>query len=266
MGASGTSIEPSTDSQRRGSGESPAAVENVRDAHMSTGTASEAGSVNLERGSAAFHEPPRRTASENNGGKPAFHHTDSNTQRAPMPYAPRPAPPLQHFSPARAGLQWSGEQSARFGADITYTYYPFIEVNNLSAIPPQDVNYLDLQGCLRVPIKTILDEFVKQFFLHVHPIMPLLNEGDFWEKYASQSQGTHTSARISLLMLQAMMFSVCGVSMLPWSALRLLLKSFTQYVPRSSIKALGFPDVKIARSTFYRRAKVSEARGSPPQI
>lgn len=129
-----------------------------------------------------------------------------------MQYAPMPAPPLHRYPPARVGLQWNGEQSTRFGADVTYTYYPFIEVNNLSAIPPQDVNYLDLQGCLRVPTKTVLDEFVKQFFLHVHPIMPLLNEGEFWEMYASQSQGTHVSTRISLLMLHAMLFSVCGVS------------------------------------------------------
>lgn len=215
MGASGTSIEPPNDSQRRGSAESTTVVENVRYANMSAGTVSDAASVNLET---VFHEPPRRTASESNGGKPAFYNPDTNSQRAaPMQYASMPLPPLKHYSPARTGLQWSGEQSTRFGADITYTYYPFIEANNLSAIPPQDVNYLELQGCLRVPIKTIMDEFVKQFFTHVHPIMPLLNEGDFWEMYASQSQGTHVSTRLSLLMMQAMMFSVCGVSLKPWS-------------------------------------------------
>lgn len=235
VGASGTSIEPLNDSQRRGSAESTAVVENVRDANMSAGTVSDAANVNPE---AVFHEPLRKTASESNGGKPAFHSTDANAQPAPMQYASMPLPPLQHYPPARAGLHWSGEQSTRFGADITYTYYPFIEVNNLSAIPPQDVNYLELQGCLRVPIKTILDEFVKQFFLHVHPIMPLLNEGDFWEMFASQSQGTHVSTRLSLLMLQAMLFSVCG------------------YVSQNSIKALGFRDVKVARSSFYRRAKL----------
>lgn len=241
VGASGTSIEPSNDSQRRGSGESMAAVEQVRDANMSPGTASDAGSENLHGGSSAFHEPSalKGTMTGGNGGRPAAHYADTTAQRMiPMQYAPMPAPPLQHYPPARAGLQWSGEQSTRFGADITYTYYPFIEVNNLSAIPPQDVNYLDLQGCLRVPTKTILDEFVKQFFLHVHPIMPLLNEGDFWEMYASQSQGTHVSTRISLLKIHAMLFSVCG------------------YVSRNSIQALGFPDVKVARTAFYRRAKL----------
>lgn len=231
MGASsGTAVEPPNDSQRRASAESTTVVENVRDANMSAGAAADAASAHVET---VFHEPPRRTASESNGAKPAFHATEPNVQRPSMPL-----PPLQHYPPARAGLQWSGEQSTRFGADITYTYYPFIELNNLAAIPPQDVNYLELQGCLRVPIRTILDEFVKQFFLHVHPIMPLLNEGDFWEMYASQSQGTHVSTRLSLLMMQAMLFSVCG------------------YVSRNSVKALGFPDVKVARSSFYRRAKL----------
>lgn len=214
VGASGTSIEPSNDSQRRGSGESTAAaVEQVQDANMSPGATSDVGSQNLDGGPPAFHEPPRAPVTGSNGGRPAYHNADVNTQRLPMQYASTPLPPLQHYAPARTVLQWSGEQSTRFGAEITYTYYPFIEVNNLSAIPPQDVNYLDLQGCLRVPTKTILDEFVKQFFLHVHPIMPLLNEGDFWEMYASPSQGTHVSTRISLLMLHAMLFSVCGVSL-----------------------------------------------------
>lgn len=196
---------------------------------MSPGTASDAGSENPHSVPTAFHEPPKGTLTGSNGGRPAaVHYADTtSTQRMiPMQYAPMPAPPVQqHYPPARAGLQWGGEQSTRFGADITYTYYPFIEVNNLSAIPPQDVNYLDLQGCLRVPTKTVLDEFVKQFFLHVHPIMPLLNEGDFWEMYASHTQGTHVSTRISLLMIHAMLFSVCGVSDRLWSAPRLLLTS-----------------------------------------
>ncbi|KAJ0122430.1 cutinase transcription factor 1 beta [Diaporthe amygdali] len=238
VGNSGTSIEPPNDSQRRGSGESSAAIEQVGDANMSPATPSDAGSENIDGGSRALNELSKVTIGGSNDGRSAVRNADANTQRIPLKYAPMPAPPLQPYSPAPASLHWSGEQSTRFGADITYTYYPFIEVNNLSSIPPQDVNYLDLQGCLRVPTKTILDEFVKQFFLHVHPIMPLLNEGDFWEMYASQSQGTHVSKRISLLMLQAMMFSVCG------------------YVARSNIKALGFPDVKFARSAFYRRAKL----------
>lgn len=262
MGTSGTTVEPPNDWQRHGSGESSAAVEQVGDPNMSAGTPSDAGSENINGGSNTFYEPRKGVIGGGNGGRPTVQTTvqsaDANTQRISIQYAPMPAPHLQPCSPAQARLQWSGEQSTRFGADITYTYYPFIELNNLSNLPPQDVNYLDFQGCLRVPTKTILDEFVRQFFLHVHPIMPLLNEGDFWEMYGSQSQGTHVSKRISLLMMQAMMFSVCGVSLRGWIALR-PVADFDQYISRNSIKALGFPDVKVARSAFYRRAKVSDA-------
>lgn len=109
-------------------------------------------------------------------------------------------------------LQWVGERNMKFGSDIIYTFYPFLSVNNLSNIMPQDVSYLEMQGCFRVPTKPILDEFVKQFFLHVHPIIPLLNEGDFWEFYNSPSTVGPGSETVSLLVLQAMMFSACRVS------------------------------------------------------
>lgn len=109
-------------------------------------------------------------------------------------------------------LQWIGERSMKFGSDITYTFYPFLEINNLSNILPQDVSYLEMQGCFRVPTKPVLDELVKQYFLHVHPIMPLYNEGEFWETYGAPSGAAPTHKRVSLLVFQAMLFSSCRVS------------------------------------------------------
>lgn len=109
-------------------------------------------------------------------------------------------------------LQWVGERSMKFGSDITYTFYPFLETNNLSNILPQDVSYLEMQGCFRVPTKPVLDELVKQYFLHVHPIMPLFNEGEFWEIYGALSGSAPGHERVSLLVFQAMLFSACRVS------------------------------------------------------
>ncbi|KAI0015600.1 hypothetical protein F4780DRAFT_773426 [Xylariomycetidae sp. FL0641] len=121
--------------------------------------------------------------------------------------------------------------------DITYSYYPFLIISNLHSMMPQDVNYLETQSCLRVPTRTILDEFVHQYFLHVHPLLPLINEGDFWDMYC------HASTRVceekfSLLVFQSILFSSCN------------------FVSKSSIKALGFPSIRAARATFYRRAKL----------
>lgn len=102
----------------------------------------------------------------------------------------------------------------KFGSDITYTFYPFLEINNLTNILPQDVSYLEMQGCFRIPTKPVLDELVKQYFLHVHPIMPLYNEGDFWEMYGAPSGSASEHGRVSLLIFQAMLFSACRVSRL----------------------------------------------------
>lgn len=99
-----------------------------------------------------------------------------------------------------------------FGFDVMYSYYPFLELNNLPNILPQDVSYLDMQGCLRVPTKSILDEFVKQYFLHVHPVQPIINEGDFWEAYGSPPSEVTPATRLSLLVFQAMLFASCAVS------------------------------------------------------
>ncbi|KAI0837193.1 fungal-specific transcription factor domain-containing protein [Hypoxylon sp. FL0890] len=132
---------------------------------------------------------------------------------------------------------WVGDQRIAVNADVTYSYYPFITIGNLHNIMPQDVNYLESQGCLRIPTRAILDEFVQQYFLHIHPIMPILNEGEFWDMYCNQSSSGPTD-KITLVFLQALLFSSCN------------------FISKSSIKALGFPSIRAARATFYRRTKL----------
>ncbi|KAL7620427.1 hypothetical protein AAE478_009422 [Parahypoxylon ruwenzoriense] len=105
---------------------------------------------------------------------------------------------------------WVGDQRIAVNADITYSYYPFIRIGNLHNIMPQDVNYLESQGCLRLPTRAILDEFVQQYFLHIHPIMPIINEGNFWDTYCNQGSSGSTET-ISLVFFQALLFSSCNL-------------------------------------------------------
>ncbi|KAI1489775.1 fungal-specific transcription factor domain-containing protein [Biscogniauxia mediterranea] len=147
-----------------------------------------------------------------------------------------PPPNFNSFVSTELPL-WVGDQRIAVNADVTYSYYPFITISNLHNIMPQDVNYLESQGCLRVPTRIILDEFVQQYFLHVHPLMPLINEGDFWDMYGDQ-RGGGSGEKISLLVFQAILFSSCN------------------FVSKDNIKALGFPTIRAARATFYRRTKL----------
>ncbi|CAH0056768.1 unnamed protein product [Clonostachys solani] len=141
-----------------------------------------------------------------------------------------------------------GDDSQGMNSDIVYSYYPFISASNIANIPPQDVNFLELQGCLRVPIRPLLDEFLQQYFLHVHPMLPLVNEGDFWDLYSQNPRSTSPDDRLSLLLLQTILFASCN------------------FVSKTTLKALGFPNIRAARAGLYRRGKLLydlEAESSP---
>lgn len=142
------------------------------------------------------------------------------------PLGPSPAVPL-----------WAEGHKHAMSSDITYSYYPFLSVNNLHNIMPQDVNYLESQGCLRVPLPEFLDEFVKQYFLHVHPLTPMISEADFWDMYGNQGFGG-SGERMSLLVFQSILFVSCN------------------YVSLATVKSLGFPNLRAARATLYRRCKL----------
>ncbi|KAH7123514.1 fungal-specific transcription factor domain-containing protein [Dactylonectria estremocensis] len=122
-------------------------------------------------------------------------------------------------------------------SEVVHLFYPFLALTNLHNVPHQDVNFLELQGCLRVPIRSLLDDFITQFFLHVHPILPLINEGDFWDMYCHEVDETPTT-RISLLVFQAILFASCN------------------FVSPSTMEALGYATIREMRASFHRRAKL----------
>ncbi|KZL68873.1 fungal specific transcription factor domain-containing protein [Colletotrichum tofieldiae] len=180
--------------------------------------------------------------------KPSRPHRPSTTTTGA--HEPSSFTPLSLNNPVFT-TPWTTGQQNSLGVDITYSFYPFLSLGNLHGIPPQDVNYLELQGCLRVPTRTILDEFVQQYFLHVHPLLPMLNEGDFWDVYCVNPNSYAPSDKLSLLVFQAMLFSSCN------------------FVSRQTIKTLGFYTIRAARAAFYRRTKLLydlESESSPLAI
>jgi len=111
-----------------------------------------------------------------------------------------------NIPPARPGAQRTSTSTT-----VLFVHYPYLKVHNIHTIAQQDLNYMEAQGCLHVPSRPILDNFVEQYFRHHHPLLPLLNEGDFWEMY-SQKESTGPQATMSLLVFQAMLFASCNVS------------------------------------------------------
>ncbi|CRK09379.1 hypothetical protein BN1723_009064, partial [Verticillium longisporum] len=136
--------------------------------------------------------------------------------------------------------------SARRCSDVLYTHHCFLNFDHLPKLPVRDVNVLEAQGCLRVATRSILDEFVEQYFRHVHPFLPILHEGDFWGKYCdSMPSGTFKDG-VSLLLLQAMLFASCN------------------FVSLSTLRALGYDSMQSARAELYRKAKLLYDLGGEP--
>ncbi|KAK0375736.1 fungal specific transcription factor domain-containing protein [Colletotrichum limetticola] len=120
----------------------------------------------------------------------------------------------------------------------SYAYYQFLVLTNLSSMPPQDYKFLEQQGCLHIPAPTILDDFVRHYFLYVHPILPIIDEGAFWDIYSQRFKPQPCCNKLSLLLFQSMLFSCCN------------------FLPQTTLAQLGLETTRRARAIFYRRAKL----------
>ncbi|KAM5369085.1 hypothetical protein ACJZ2D_009180 [Fusarium nematophilum] len=101
------------------------------------------------------------------------------------------------------------------------------------------VDFLESQMCFHVPAEPLLDEFLRHYFLFVHPMLPMLNEGMFWEDYEiSTVFGDYNQHRVPILLLQAMLFAA------------------SPFVPEETLQALGFQNTMSAKECFYGKAKL----------
>ncbi|KAJ4031355.1 hypothetical protein NW756_009260 [Fusarium oxysporum] len=119
------------------------------------------------------------------------------------------------------------------GGFMLFPFYHFIKHLSSREVDSEVARLLEQRGCLHVPTKPILEEFVNNYFLYFHPLVPLLDEQRFWASYSEQAD---SNGYVSLFVLQAMLF----VS--------------SPYVSLESLVCLGFHTVKEAQDEFYSRA------------
>ncbi|KAL2844509.1 fungal-specific transcription factor domain-containing protein [Aspergillus pseudoustus] len=122
--------------------------------------------------------------------------------------------------------------STATGPWTEWTNYRFIHAKISYNMPEWDINLLQQRGCFSLPVRGLLNEFVREYFLHVHPNLPVINEADFWDTYTSNRREP-----IPLMLFQAMLFAA------------------SSFVSQSTIKRLGFKSLRAGRAAFYNRAK-----------
>lgn len=109
-------------------------------------------------------------------------------------------------NPAITGID-SFNAVPQFPGHFNWSSYQFLALDEAS-LEQEDWALLANKGSLSVPDAPALDELVRHYFLHLHPTLPVIDEAGFWESYTQCGAKT---AKIPLLVLQAVLFAGCPV-------------------------------------------------------
>ncbi|KAF4950235.1 hypothetical protein FGADI_8323 [Fusarium gaditjirri] len=101
-----------------------------------------------------------------------------------------------------------------FGVYVPYSSPPFLTQDNIGNLDSTEINFLEMQGCLRIPSQSKLQEFLRQYFLHVHPLLPILEESIYSKFFESDMSASSNETKLSLFTLQSILFVSCGVRIL----------------------------------------------------
>jgi hypothetical protein len=70
---------------------------------------------------------------------------------------------------------------------VPFYYHSYIERADIKHLSPIQISLLERQACLKVPSGSVLHEFLRQYFLYIHPCLPIMNEANFWSIYSGQA-------------------------------------------------------------------------------
>jgi hypothetical protein len=107
----------------------------------------------------------------------------------------------------------SGLLSTSFETEVSYTYYGFLCLGGSHKLDCDQLDFLEKKGCLQVPAPVILDMILPQYFTHVQPYLPLIDESSFWEACSSKDGQGNISGAICLFVFNAMMAACSPVSL-----------------------------------------------------
>jgi hypothetical protein len=130
-----------------------------------------------------------------------FSLSDDQSYPAPIPI------PLAPIETHNKDLNGSNPASPPQCASLSYKEYTFIDSAQLLSLSSEDTVILDCEGSLDLPDHNAMDEFVKHYFKRIHPLVPVLDEAEFWRSYLD----TNTGRKISLFVFQSMLFASCSV-------------------------------------------------------
>lgn len=170
-----------------------------------------------------FNEPsPRRRRPSGNldsisgASQPISSPTSSMTHQSSGYYIPSAASTVDESTTLRTANSSAHQQLRDEATSLAYPSYSFLQAPTIRSIFDQDREFLVAQGCFTLPQRLILDEFIRHYFLHVHPMLPLLNEAEFWAAYDGKRPHDDTAGKVPMIVMQAILFVCASVSLTRW--------------------------------------------------
>lgn len=139
----------------------------------------------------------------------------------------------------------------------------------------EDRVFLDFRGCFMVPARPILDEFINQYFLHIHPLLPMVGrESGFGHLLGSNgdrgSSDYQPSGWVSGLLLQSMLFAaspVCSLTtlirMMDSKTNRMHLVCFRSHDQDSWVQQLSEGETVLLRTSKGKQPRTPLLSTSP---
>lgn len=133
-----------------------------------------------------------------------FVRAEKVSEKAPGGHETAGETPHVHFRPENSSCNFGG-------SFVLFSCFRDIEADNMWRLDPHVASFLEQRGCFHVPVQSILYEFFRQYFLRVHPIIPLLNEVEYQNLYCNQGSVPPRERRVPLFLVQALLFLACPV-------------------------------------------------------
>ncbi|KAJ6007890.1 hypothetical protein N7540_011866 [Penicillium herquei] len=158
------------------------------------------------------------------------------TPPRPIPNPSSPIYKAEEFSAIQNLAECSFETDSVHKNHVHFSSYPFLQLEGHEKMSKQDTEFLSSKGCLHVPAAPFLNEFIKQYFLHIQPCTPIVDESIIWDLYHELS-GSRSAPGLSLLLFQAMLFAS------------------SPYISLETAQSCGFENKRDAWNSFYQRTK-----------
>ncbi|KAJ6006667.1 hypothetical protein N7451_004611 [Penicillium sp. IBT 35674x] len=136
-------------------------------------------------------------------------------------------------TPTRFAIQ--AEPSPPDFKNLPFAFYSFLDPSQLGSIPESKVYFLDSEGSLHLPNESMLECLIYHYFRYVHPYLPFIDEGKFWNMYRRPKT---FQGQFSLLLLRAMIFSAAP------------------FIPSNVAQGYGFSSPLSLRNNLYYKARL----------